>query len=271
MLSFFFSEIFRVPVFVVLLISFIFVTEVFAAADKTVYIRVGSGIALSRDTQFSDADCQSSSPAALFGCSMGDDGRAIGAYGDFDNSVVLDMSIGYLWNEWLRTEISLAYRPGFEFEGKSNFSQVDTDFAQTVEADLKSFSGMLVGIVKPLALFGLEKWTVEPILTAGLGFAHNSIDSMVYTFPSTTTTTPSGDHTDFAWTVGAGFAYALTDNIDVELLYRYSDLGEVRTDVDTITIARRSTNGIINNSIIIDETAADLEVNEILLSVVWYF
>ncbi len=271
MLSFFFPKKFRIPVFVVLLSCFVCIPEVFAAADKTIYIRAGTGIALSEDTQFSDADCQSNSPAALFGCSMGNDGRAIGAYGDFGNSIVLDMSIGYFWNEWLRTELSFTYRPGFEFEGKSNFSQIDTDFAQTVEADLQSFSGMLVGVVKPLALFSLEKWTIEPILTAGLGFAHNSIDPMVYTFPSTTTTTPSGDHTDFAWTMGAGFAYALTDNIDVELLYRYSDLGEVRTDVDTITITRRSTNGIINNSIIVDETAADLEVNEILLSVVWYF
>lgn len=271
MLSFVLRKNLSISVVIILLYFFIFVAESFAEADKSVYLRLSGGISLSQDTQFSDLDCNSSSPAAFFGFSPGNDGRTIGASGDFGNSLLPELSLGYRWNDWLRTELALAYRPGFAFEGESNFSQVNTDFTQIVEADLSSFSGMFVAFVNPLSWFGLDNWVVEPLLTAGAGFAHNSIDSMTYTFPTTETMTPSGDHTDFAWTVGAGIGYALTNNIDLELLYRYIDLGEVRTDVDTMTITRRPTNAVINNSIIINETTADLEVNEILVGIVWYF
>ena len=257
--------------FIVFVSCLIFTNESIEAADKTAYLRIGAGVSLPTDTVFSDPDCQSTSPAALFGCANGNDGRATGAYGDFGNSGILDMGFGYHWNEWLRTEILLSYRPGFEFDGTSNFNQVSTSFAQTVDADVTSLSGMIVGIVRPLALFQVEKQKIEPFLFGGLGGAYNHIDSMRYTFPATATITPDGSHSGFAWTVGAGLSYGLTEKIELELAYRYSDLGKVTTDTGTMTILRRSTNSVINNSIVINETEADLEVNEVVLGVIWHF
>ena len=250
---------------------FVFPLELWAEPGQCFYLRLGSGFSSSDHTRFDDVDCNSNSPAALFGCSSGNNGRAIGAYGDFDSSVVFDLGIGYLCNEWLRTEISLAYRPSFEFDGKSNFDQIDINFKQNVEADLKSFSGMVTGVVKPLALLGVKKWVVEPLIIAGVGVSHNRLDSMVYTFPKTATATPSGSHTDFAWSVGAGFSYAVAENIDLELLYRYSDLGDVSTDAGSMTITRLSDNSIITDSITIGKTEADLKVDEILFSIIYYF
>lgn len=261
----------RVPAVFIALLCFTLATDSSATEDKSIYLRAGAGIALSKDASFSDVDCHSGSPAALFGCSNGNDGRATGAYGDFGNSVALDAGIGYLWNNWLRTEISFSYRPDFQFDGSSNFSQIETTFHQAVEADAESLSVMVVGVVRPLSLFGLKKWLVEPFVTAGMGVAHNRIDSMVYTFPKTATITPDGSHTGFAWSVGAGFAYELGKNTELELVYRYTDLGQVHTDIGTMEIVRRSTGEIINNSIIINATEADLAVNEVLLSIVWFF
>lgn len=257
--------------FIFFVCCLVFSDETIEAADKTGYLHLGAGVAFSADTVFSDPDCQSTSPAALFGCAIGNDGRATGAYGDFGNSGILDLGLGYHWNEWLRTELLLSYRPGFAFEGKSNFNQVSTSFAQTVESDVQSFSSMIVGIVRPLALFEVEKQKIEPFLFGGLGGAYNRIDSMRYTFPATATITPDGSHSGFAWTVGAGLSYGLTEKIELELAYRYSDLGKVTTDTGTMTILRRSTNSVINNSIVINETEADLEVNEVVLGVIWHF
>jgi opacity protein-like surface antigen len=243
-----------------------------AAADgRSFYVRAGGGIALSRNSQFSDLNCSSETPAALFGCSPGNDNRKIGAYGDWGNSAVLDLGVGYRWNEWLRSELSFAYRPGFAFEGTSNFNQISTDFRQTVAADMNSVSGLLIALIEPLPLMRCNPWPVEPIITAGIGMVRNSIDAMVYSFPSTTTITPDGQHFDFAWTVGAGFSYLLSANINIELLYRYVHLGEVKTDADTMIILQNSTHSVINDSIKIGETKADLNSNEVLLSVVWYF
>lgn len=250
----------------------LFVTTASAfPTNKSAYVRLGGGAAFSQDTHFSDKDCNSTSPAALFGCSTGNDGKAIGAYGDFGTSYALDFGMGYKWNKWLKTEISVTYRPNFVFSGRSNFSQVSTDFEQTVDSDLKSLSGMVVGVVEPLTLFGLDTGKIKPLVTAGMGIAHNSIDSMTYTFPSTATTTPSGEHTGFAWSAGAGLFYEYTDTIGIELGYRYCDLGEVHTDVDEMIITRRSTNQVISDTIPINTTKADLEVHEILLSVTWFF
>ncbi len=271
MLNLLVSRISPVSIVIVFFSYFLFAAQSLAATDKTVYLRTGAGVSWSRDANFSDSDCQSSSPAAFFGCSNGNDGKAIGAYGDFGNSVVLDLGFGYLWNDWLRTELSFSYRPSLEFEGKSNFNQINPGFNQSVRADLKSFSGMLVGVVKPLALLGRKKWRIEPLIKAGLGVAHNSIDSMEYTFPLTATSTPGGDHTGFAWMTGAGFAYKLTDTVELELMYRYSDLGEVNTDVDTMKISRRANNSIINDSIVINKIQSELEVHEILINVIWFF
>lgn len=271
MLSFFVSKNTYVATIVALLSCFICSTSSYAIAGNAHYIRGGVGVAFSQDTGFADVDCRSSSPAALFGCSSGNDGNIIGAYGDFGDSELIEMGFGYRWNEWFQTELSFAYRPHFQFDGESNFNQISTDFRQTVTGEVKNFSGMVVGVIKPLPLFHITDWVVEPLLTAGLGVSHNRIDRMVYTFPRTTTTTPNGNHSDFAWTVGAGFAYGLTDGIDLELLYRYSELGKVYTDVDTMEIVFTPTNTLLTNSIVIDRTEAELNVNEIMLSVVWYF
>ncbi len=228
-------------------------------------------MAFSHDAQFSDADCRTGSPPAFFGCSNGNDGRKIGAYGDFGSSFLVDLGMGYVWNKWLSTEISLSYRPGLEFTGESNFNQISSNFEQKVEADVESYSGMLVSVLRPMVLFRQSNWIVEPLLTAGVGFAHNRVDGMEYTFPLTMTTTPGGEHTGFAWTVGAGFSYGISQNVELELLYRYTDLGEVITDVDTMTITRRSNNSVITDSIVINKTETDLEVCELLLSLVWYY
>ena len=94
---------------------------------------------------------------------------------------------------------------------------------------------------------------------------------MVYTFPETATITPDGSYTGFAWAVGAGFAYELGEDIELEIVYRHTDLGQVNTDIGTMKIVNHSMGEIINDSIIINGTKADLTVNEALLSIVWFF
>ncbi|NOZ14207.1 MAG: porin family protein [Acidobacteria bacterium] len=256
---------------VAMLVCFAFGTDVSASESFPVYFRVGAGIAYSENTAFFDVDCHSVSPVPLFGCVTGNDGRPIGAYGDFKNSIVLDIGIGCRWNDWLRTEISVSDRPDFRFAGRSNFSQLDPSVPQLVCADVRSFSLMFAGAVRPLALFGHKKWFFNPFVKAGAGIARNKIDSMSYTFPDTETITPDGSHTGFAWSAGAGFSCDLRKNLELEVEYRHSDLGRISTDAGLMNIIDRSTGEIVNDSIVINGTKADLKTNEVLVSIVWFF
>ncbi len=253
------------------LLCFFLGTTAVAGENNSLYFRVGAGLAVSENASFFDVDCHSVSPAALFGCVMGNDGRPIGAYGDFEKSVALDVGVGCIWNNWLSTEISFSYRPDFQFDGRSNFSQLEPLFRQEVKADAESLTVMVVGKIRPFPLFGLKKRIIDPFVMAGMGIANNKIDSMVYTFPDTETITPNGRDSGFAWTVGAGLSYELGKNIEIEVLYRHTDLGQVNTDIGTMNIFNRLSGEIINDSIIINGTKADLTVNEALLSIVWSF
>ena len=44
-----------------------------SAAAEAVYLRAGIGLTRPADTQFTDADCSSMAPAALYGCGLGVD------------------------------------------------------------------------------------------------------------------------------------------------------------------------------------------------------
>lgn len=71
---------------------------------------------------------------------------------------------------------------------------------------------------------------LRPYIGAGLGFAKNK-GSLTAAFM-----TGSIDNSAFAWQVGAGTGYKLTDNITVDAGYRYVDYGDISgygVDVET--------------------------------------
>ena len=228
-------------------------------------------MSFSDDAVFSDVDCMSTSSAALFGCIDGNDGRPIGAYGDFRTSGILDFAIGHQWHNGFRTEMVITYRPNFKFDGESNFIQLDPGVQQDVAAFMDNLSAMIVAEVRPLDLMGRTTVTVDPFVVAGVGIARNEIDAMMYIFPDTETITPDGSHTGFAWTVGCGIARKLANGVELSFAYRYVDLGTVQTGVDTMWIVDRESGDIINDSITIGGTKADLTVSEFVVSLCWHF
>jgi opacity protein-like surface antigen len=246
-------------------------TAAYAAQPGMFYTKAGLGGSFSRDTAFADKDCQSISPAALFGCGPGNDGSSLGADGDFGNSILVEFGGGYQAYQWLRAEILLAYRPDFSFSGSSNFRQINPSYKQRVTGDASSFSGSFNVIFDVASVMGLSKQKLHPLLLGGIGFSHNRTESMNYHFPTTVTQTPSGSTTEFSWNVGAGVAYDYTESISFECIYRYSDLGTIQTDADTMVITSRSDNSIISDSIVIGKTHADFTAHELLFSVIWYF
>ena len=108
------------------------------------YLRGGIGLDRSDRTAFSDVDCSSAAPAALYGCGTGDDGAPYRSAGDFGTVPAIELGLGHADGP-VRYEVLVEYRPDYSFEGRANFlapgSRVE------VAAKLSSVTGMLAGFV----------------------------------------------------------------------------------------------------------------------------
>ena len=195
------------------------------AGDR--YVRGGLGVDWPGNTAFTDVDCSSTAPAALYGCGTGGDGARLRSVGDFGTVPAIELGLGYAAGP-ARFELLVEYRPQFSFKGRANFLAPGT--REDVKANLSSVSGMLAGFVD-LAGLGLPKpGPFAPFVGAGVGVVHTRIGKTTMTFPATTTTVPGGSRTGLAWMVTAGLAVAVSERAILDLAWRYTDLGKVRTD-----------------------------------------
>ena len=143
-----------------------------AAVADAYYLRGGIGLDRPGGTAFTDTDCSSTSPAALYGCGAGGDGAPYRAAGEFGTAPAVELGIGYATGA-IRFEVLVEYRPDFAFEGRANF--LAPERRQDVSAKLSSVSGMLAGFVD-LAALGLPKpGPFAPFLGAGIGAARTRI------------------------------------------------------------------------------------------------
>ncbi|RJR39466.1 MAG: hypothetical protein C4576_21180 [Desulfobacteraceae bacterium] len=196
------------------------------------YLRAGGGYEWSLDADFHDRNPLSADPPALFGQGPGSDGRALGAYGDFGNFPALEVAVGTLPLQWLRTDLSLTYRPEMDYRGQANFLNVPGE--QPVSAKAESWSAMVNLFLEIADLFHLDMGPFTPYVGGGLGVSYNHIDEMTYRFPGLTrhkiSVTPSGSRMDFAWMTCVGTGLRLSKKLLLDLSYRYSDLGRMETD-----------------------------------------
>lgn len=204
-----------------------------AAEAEDWYLRGSLGYEQSEDADFSDRNCASTRPPALFGCVKGDDGRPIGAYGDFGSYPVVELALGRRLLPWLRADLSLGYRFDADYDGNANFLSVG--FNEPVSATLDSWTGMLNAFVDLAPLTSRDLGRFEPYLGVGLGAAYNQLGKMTYRFPENPyrhklSVTPDGERTSFAYRLALGTGIRLSEQLMLDLSAYYTDLGEVGTD-----------------------------------------
>ena len=236
-----------------------------ASPQSGPYVRLGAGVDWPEASGFRDADCSSLDPKALFGCGAGNNAQPLGATGSFDPALVVDGGLGYRFNRWIRAEALLSWRPDLDFSGQSNFLG-PAGPNQPVSGSVSSVAGFGVAYVD-LPRIG----KVRPFLGAGLGVARNRIDSLNFQFPgisaTSSTTTPGGSSSDLAYLLTAGISVPLSDRLDLDLAYRFTDLGSVTTGSGQAQVVRPA--GTF--SIPIDGTSAALQTQGVLLSLRYAF
>ena len=197
------------------------------AAAENIYLRVGIGLTRPADTQFTDADCSSMFPAALYGCGLGGDGAPHRSVGDFGTVAGLELGLGYAVAPAVRLEALVAYQPRFTFDGRANF--LDPDRRQSVSADLSSLSGILAASVD-LHGFGVRTLgPFSPFVGGGLGAARVVSRETRMTFPKTMTIVPGTRRTGLIWRLTAGLGMSWGERATLDLAWRYTDSGVIET------------------------------------------
>ena len=200
-----------------------------AAAAEDLYLRAGIGFDRPAETEFRDRNCESVTPAALYGCGSGNDGAPLRSVGDFSMATGFEVGIGGPVAPAVRMEALVEYRPRLAFSGRANFSQVAEEWRQAVSADLSVLSGMVAAYMDLPALGLPRLGPLDPFVGVGVGVARISTGETQMMFPRTTTLVPGGHRTGLAWMVTAGVATALGESTTLEVAWRYSDLGTAET------------------------------------------
>ena len=208
------------------------------ADAKGAYLRIGAGVQWPESSLLKDQDCSSTNPPALFGCGKGNDGDRLGADGAFRQSPQADLAVGYRWSPWLRTEALLNWSPQLSYQGQSNFLG-PAGSNQPVSASGQALAGFAVVYVDAPPVLG-----VHPFVGAGLGAARTQLGDVTYRFPGiagdASTITQGGTSTSFAYLLTAGVSLPVSERIALELAYRWTDFGSVKTRTGSAEIVRPS-------------------------------
>lgn len=233
-------------------------------AQEERYVRAAVSVDWPRDTRFHDNDCSNTAPPALFGCAVDASGQALAARGELDRALGMEAAIGYRVNRLLRLEGMLQYRPDLEFVGQANFLGVSGEQPVTTDA---SALGAFVTLYADLPDLG----RLQPYAGVGVGASYNRLDATRYGFPglgaSAATVVPSGSEVEAAWLISIGAGLPLGEHLMLDVMYRYSDLGELQSAAGDATIVRQSG----TRAIPIDGTAAELRSQGVVMSLRYRF
>jgi len=167
----------------------------------------------------------------------------------FSSAGIFDIGFGYQFNNWFRTDFTAQYRGKSSFTGLDvvtgtgpNAGFVGTDNYTATKSELLFLAN---------AYFDLGTWwCLTPFVGAGVGAARHQFYGMTDTgfpFGFSALGFASDNSTSkwtFAWALHAGVAYNVSNNVKIELAYRYLNFGSIDTpNVDCTAFGCGNING----------------------------
>jgi opacity protein-like surface antigen len=173
---------------------------------------------------------------------------------DFDSAGLFGIGAGYQFNNWLRVDVTGEYRGNSDYHG---LDIVPTGTGRMTDEYTAKKSEWLV-----LANAYLDLgtwWCVTPFVGAGIGFARVTISDFVdvNTPRGGVAFAPDESKWNLAWALHAGLAFQATNNLAIELAYRYTHLGDGRVG-DAIDF--RGNNNFNNPTTFKDITSHDVKL-----------
>lgn len=153
----------------------------------------------------------------------------VSSYGPFDitTSYLFGVGIGYTWNSWLRTDLTLEYRTGASYTGHDTYP-AGTNYAAGTNTITTSMSSLLT-LANVYA--DLMTWNCfTPYLGVGVGLSYNILGQVNdrgwnTAGASSGGTGPGGGNGSFAWALMAGVSYEVSSRMKIDFGYRYLNYG----------------------------------------------
>jgi opacity protein-like surface antigen len=151
---------------------------------------------------------------------------------------LFDIGAGYQVNNWLRFDVTAEYRGGSQFQVLEQIAipSLATQEGNWYHASTSSYIAMAN------AYADLGTWGgLTPFVGAGVGFAQNHFTGISNTgfacaggacLPSGGYM-PDGVTNNFAWALMAGLDFSISQNLKLELGYRYLSYGALKTGAST--------------------------------------
>ncbi len=237
------------------------------------YLSLGMALIRPKDTRFVDG--RDTGHAALYGREVTFDSGAIGSGFQFH------FAPGIRLSSVLRAQLEFGLARALDWRGNTNYRRSGEH--QPSEARLDTWQ------LLPAGFYDFPGWEiasgrhVQPFLGAGLGITGYRLSDYVQRFPEPDdpqgylrrgpngeipfTALPGGSGWNFTWMLTAGLAIPVGRNVHLDLSYRYTDAGEIGTDVGDIAIVRYRDDGTLREiQVPINETSSEYRIHSLLVA-----
>lgn len=203
------------------------------AGKSGIYLRADGGYSWARD-----ANIRNSGPGIDLGGGGAATNQLFGEVNEIGDSPLVQAGVGYRISPAFRVDLTGGYRWGFKLDDTDSSPNTATGSTYTLgtayKADIRSTAVMLNGYVDIGGLTNANLGVFKPYVGGGLGWAHNKVKTLRYQNTDAglefTGEGPGGVSNDLAWQLSVGTGISLSQNLLLDVGYRYSSLGEVKTE-----------------------------------------
>lgn len=139
--------------------------------------------------------------------------------GSLDGAWSLGAGIGYQVNDWFRTDFTADYWFNADFRGSTTGTCGGVPCSSV---DTAKMSALLL-LANAYADLGTY-YSITPYIGAGIGGAFVDWSDLNNNIGGTVTTHSGSQNWRFAWALMAGASYCLTDRLDLDVGYRYTNI-----------------------------------------------
>lgn len=158
-------------------------------------------------------------------------GGSVNVYdSEWEPSAFIGFGVGYVFNDWFRTDFTAEYRFKSDFDG---FDTYDSDNDGTIDGSNRYDGDKEEAVFLVNGYVDLPAWgNFRPFVGAGVGASWIQISDFSDIDPVSGADGYSGDKSswNFAWALHAGASFAINDRTTFEIAYRYLNMGDAGTE-----------------------------------------